>query len=128
MGTGLTSSVMSAAWWRSHRLAYPPPSSGLGTGCSDPSLRLWTVALKRRLAAELVPVLELALAGNSCKVKFRVVNTPYSQIYETVAQRALAKGTLIIAGRATRPPARPASPRLATRSGAPASSRWRRST
>ncbi|MDX3662303.1 S8 family serine peptidase [Streptomyces sp. ID05-26A] len=36
------------------------------------------------------------------------VNTPYSQIYETVAQRALAKGTLIIAaaGNASSRPAR----------------------
>ncbi|WP_329793592.1 S8 family serine peptidase [Lentzea sp. DG1S-22] len=36
------------------------------------------------------------------------VNTPYSQIYETVAQRALAKGTLIIAaaGNASARPAR----------------------
>lgn len=38
------------------------------------------------------------------------VNTPYSQIYETVAQRAMAKGTLIIAaaGNASSRPARTA--------------------
>ncbi|MEV6712628.1 hypothetical protein AB0M48_11360 [Lentzea sp. NPDC051208] len=37
MGTGLTSGFIPAVWWWSHRSAYRRPSSGLGTGCSDPS-------------------------------------------------------------------------------------------
>lgn len=38
MGTGLACGFMLAAWWWSHPSAYPRPSSGLGTGRSDPSL------------------------------------------------------------------------------------------
>jgi hypothetical protein len=35
MGTRVTSGFVPAVWWWSHRLAYPRPSSGLGTGRSD---------------------------------------------------------------------------------------------